>query len=70
MSFIFLLGMLLVVLVFSKWFAPTLVPFNTLHDFAESKVVQEHIHYVIVENTSAPAVTPMLLQLEPVMYVC
>lgn len=34
-------------------FAPTLLSFILLHDFAESKVVQEHIYYGRVENTGA-----------------
>ena len=41
--------MLLFLLAF-EWFIP--YSFIILHDFAESKFVQEHVCYVTVENTA------------------
>lgn len=64
--------MLLFLLAF-EWFIP--YSFIISHDFAESKFVQEHVCYVIVENTAIrtpaikkriPAMTTLLLQLEQV----
>lgn len=56
-----------------EWFIP--YSFIISHDFAETKFIQEHVCYVIVENTAirtpaikkrTPAMTTVLLQLEQV----
>lgn len=58
----FLLEMLLFLLVF-RWFAPY---FSSLLCMICRKTVQKQIHYVIVENTWASAITIVSLPLEQV----
>lgn len=42
---------MLLFFLFFKWFPPALLSFVILHDSADSKAVQEHVHYVTVEDT-------------------